>query len=81
MKIDVKILDPRLQSQLPTYATPGSAGLDAALRGRRVGERVQVHAFRRDELRQFTVRLAAAPPDTAELLLDEARGMSKKSIK
>ena len=60
---------------------PGSAGLDAALRGRRVGERVRVHAFRRDELRQFTVRLAAAPPDTAELLLDEARGMSKKSIK
>jgi len=28
MKIDVKVLDPRLQSQLPTYATPGSAGLD-----------------------------------------------------
>jgi dUTP pyrophosphatase len=28
MKIDVKVLDPRLLSQLPTYATPGSAGLD-----------------------------------------------------
>ena len=28
MKIDVKILDPRLLSQLPSYATPGSAGLD-----------------------------------------------------
>ncbi len=28
MKIDVKILDPRLADQLPTYATPGSAGLD-----------------------------------------------------
>jgi dUTP pyrophosphatase len=28
MKIDVKVLDPRLQSQLPAYATPGSAGLD-----------------------------------------------------
>ena len=28
MKIDVKILDPRLQDSLPTYATPGSAGLD-----------------------------------------------------
>ncbi len=28
MKIDVKIIDPRLQSNLPTYATPGSAGLD-----------------------------------------------------
>jgi dUTP pyrophosphatase len=26
--IDVKILDPRIKEQLPTYATPGSAGLD-----------------------------------------------------
>jgi dUTP pyrophosphatase len=28
MKIDVKILDPRMQDQLPQYATAGSAGLD-----------------------------------------------------
>jgi dUTP pyrophosphatase len=28
MKIDVRILDKRLADQLPTYATPGSAGLD-----------------------------------------------------
>jgi dUTP pyrophosphatase len=28
MKIDVKILDPRLTGNLPGYATPGSAGLD-----------------------------------------------------
>ena len=28
MKIDVKILDPRMVDQLPSYATPGSAGLD-----------------------------------------------------
>ena len=28
MKIDVQILDSRLADQLPTYATPGSAGLD-----------------------------------------------------
>ncbi len=28
MKIDVKILDPRLVDQMPTYATAGSAGLD-----------------------------------------------------
>ncbi len=28
MKIDVQILDKRLVDQLPTYATPGSAGLD-----------------------------------------------------
>lgn len=27
-KIDVKILDKRLNRQLPSYATPGSAGLD-----------------------------------------------------
>jgi dUTP pyrophosphatase len=28
LKIDVKILDPRLHTQIPAYATPGSAGLD-----------------------------------------------------
>ena len=28
MKIDVKIIDPRMVDQLPVYATPGSAGLD-----------------------------------------------------
>ena len=28
MKIDVKILDARLNDQMPSYATPGSAGLD-----------------------------------------------------
>jgi dUTP pyrophosphatase len=28
MRIDVKVLDPRLANQLPAYATPGSAGLD-----------------------------------------------------
>jgi dUTP pyrophosphatase len=28
LKIDVRILDPRMQDQLPAYATPGSAGLD-----------------------------------------------------
>ena len=28
MKIDVKIIDRRIQNHLPSYATPGSAGLD-----------------------------------------------------
>ncbi|TFY96755.1 dUTP diphosphatase [Ramlibacter rhizophilus] len=28
MNVDIKILDPRMVDQLPTYATPGSAGLD-----------------------------------------------------
>ena len=27
-KIDLMILDPRIQDQLPAYATPGSAGMD-----------------------------------------------------
>jgi dUTP pyrophosphatase len=28
MKLDVKVLDPRIAAQMPAYATPGSAGLD-----------------------------------------------------
>ncbi|MCD6662929.1 MAG: dUTP diphosphatase [Comamonas sp.] len=28
MDVDLKILDERLRAQMPTYATPGSAGLD-----------------------------------------------------
>ena len=28
MKIDVKVMDPRIAAQMPEYATPGSAGLD-----------------------------------------------------
>lgn len=28
MKVDIRILDERLRSQMPTYATAGSAGLD-----------------------------------------------------
>ena len=28
MKVDLKILDDRIRTQLPQYATPGSAGLD-----------------------------------------------------
>ena len=28
MKLDIKILDERIRSHLPAYATPGSAGLD-----------------------------------------------------
>ena len=28
LNIDVKVIDPRMASQLPAYATPGSAALD-----------------------------------------------------
>lgn len=28
MQVDIKVMDPRMADQLPSYATPGSAGLD-----------------------------------------------------
>ena len=46
---------------------PGHAGLDAALARRRPGDRVAIHAFRRDELLEFDVRLKPAPADTGVL--------------
>jgi len=38
-----------------------------ALAKRRAGERVTLHAFRRDELMRFEVRLKRARADTCEL--------------
>jgi predicted metalloprotease with PDZ domain len=46
---------------------PGRGGLDAMLSRRRAGERVRIHAFRRDELMEFEVRLKPAPADTCVL--------------
>jgi len=46
---------------------PGQAGLDAALARRRAGERVGIHAFRRDELMSFEARLRRADSDTCVL--------------
>ena len=55
-----------------------SAGnLDTLLAGYQAGERVDVHAFRRDELMRFTVTLAASEADTAYLTLD-GDGLSAK---
>jgi len=51
---------------------PGRGGLDTALGRRSAGETVTLHAFRRDELLEFDVRLGAAPADTC--VLSEARG-------
>jgi predicted metalloprotease with PDZ domain len=48
------------------------AGLDARLERYRPGDRVAVHAFRRDELLHLEVTLGAAPEDTCYLTLDEA---------
>ena len=45
--------------------------LATLLERRSPGDRVHVHAFRRDELRTFDVELAAAPLDTCYLTLAE----------
>jgi predicted metalloprotease with PDZ domain len=46
---------------------PGEAGLDAMLAKRRAGDWIAIHAFRRDELMEFDVRLRPAPADTCVL--------------
>ena len=46
--------------------------LDAYARDARPGDRIAVHAFRRDELIEASLVLAAAPEDTAWLALDAA---------
>ena len=52
---------------------PGQAGLDAALAKRRAGERVRIHAFRRDELMSFEAQLKRADADTC-VLTESASG-------
>jgi len=57
-----------------------SARLLATLLDRpRSGKPINVHAFRRDELRSFRVELDAAPLDTAYLLLDADPTPAQKS--
>ncbi|HEY6239331.1 MAG TPA: PDZ domain-containing protein, partial [Burkholderiales bacterium] len=46
---------------------PGQAGLDAALAKCRPGQRVTLHAFRRDELMSFDAQLRRADADTCVL--------------
>ena len=48
-----------------------SEGLATLLERRAPGERIRVHAFRRDELRMFDVELDAVPLDTCYLTLIE----------
>jgi predicted metalloprotease with PDZ domain len=57
---------------------PGRAGLDGALAKRRAGERVTVHAFRRDELMSFEVRLKRAEADTC--VLAESPGARRRLL-
>jgi predicted metalloprotease with PDZ domain len=55
---------------------PGEAGLEALLAKRSPGERVGIHAFRRDELLAFEVTLARPPADTCVLTAFPARPTS-----
>jgi predicted metalloprotease with PDZ domain len=52
--------------------TSSESVLKAILARRRAGERIQVHAFRRDELMSFEVRLQAAPQTEAKLVVSSA---------
>jgi len=52
---------------------PGQVGLDAALAKRRAGEWVTIHAFRRDELISFDVRLKGPEADTCVLVESRSR--------
>lgn len=45
-----------------------AANIDKLIAGRRAGEVVEVHAFRRDELRMCRLELATAPQDTCWLV-------------
>jgi predicted metalloprotease with PDZ domain len=45
-----------------------AGGLDGLLANRRAGERLRVHAFRRDELLEFDVQLKRATRDTCVLV-------------
>ena len=55
----------------------GPGGLEAALTGRRPGQTVQMHVFRRDELLVLDVELGAPHADTCMLALEDA-GDSKR---
>jgi predicted metalloprotease with PDZ domain len=57
---------------------PGRAGLDAALAKRHPGERVTIHAFRRDELMTFDAQLRRAEADTC--VLTEAAGARRRLL-
>src|SRR2546426_5889919 len=57
---------------------PGQAGLDEALAKRRAGERVKIHAFRRDELMSFEAQLKRADADTCVLI--ESAGTRRKLL-
>jgi predicted metalloprotease with PDZ domain len=57
------------------------AKLAKQLERRRAGERVEIHAFRRDELMRFEVELAAALADTVKLSVDAGAGKDAAKLR
>lgn len=55
------------------------ATLDKQLARRQVGETVKVHAFRRDELMTFDMRLDPAPADNCKLKVDARRNALRRN--
>jgi predicted metalloprotease with PDZ domain len=58
-----------------------ASNLDRLLARRQPGERARVHAFRRDELIERSVRLLAAPADTYTLSIDERASSPRKRLR
>ncbi|MDX5444971.1 MAG: M61 family metallopeptidase [Zoogloeaceae bacterium] len=55
--------------------------LDAMLSRRKAGDKLRIHAFRRDELMEFDVRLVAAPADNVRLALREKIGPAARRLR
>ena len=56
----------------------GSGGIEAALTGRKPGQHVQMHVFRRDELLVLDVELGAPHADTCVLSLSDREGDTRR---
>ena len=59
----------------------GTGGMEAALAGRKPGESLQVHAFRRDELMVFTLVLGAPQADTCVLSVTEDKNAEARRLR
>lgn len=57
------------------------SGLDAMLERRKAGDKVRIHAFRRDELMECDVTLAAAPSDVVKLSLQAKPDAATRALR
>ncbi len=57
-----------------------AASIDVQLARRKAGDRIEIHAFRRDELMRFDIELAAAPADTVKLAVSTKRSATARGL-